>query len=89
MPPTRAISEDSQSREDGKNTLEPPMKKARLSAEPAGEVSPTDQASALGSSNQEPHLNEDDWNEEVLAEIEDSSDRKSDLYLDTVRLPEL
>ncbi|KIO31941.1 hypothetical protein M407DRAFT_4824 [Tulasnella calospora MUT 4182] len=84
MPPTRAISEDAQSREDATRTLEPPTKKARLSAEPAGGLPSTDQTSILGSSNQEPPPDEDEWKDEVLAEPEDDVDRRSDLYLDTV-----
>ncbi|KAG8904187.1 hypothetical protein FRC01_008836, partial [Tulasnella sp. 417] len=84
MPPTRAISEDTQSQEDATRTLEPPMKKARLSAEPAGGLPLADQPSYLGPSNQEPPPDEDEWKDEVLAEPEDDSNRRSDLYLDTV-----
>lgn len=87
MPPTRAISEDAQSREDAARTLEPPTKKARLSAEPAGGLPSSDQPSTLGSSKQEPPPDEDEWKEEVLTEPEDDVNRRSDLYLDTVRKP--
>lgn len=89
MPPTRAISEDVQSREDATRTLEPPAKKARLSAEPAGNLPLTDQTSTLGSSKQEPPPDVDEWKDEVLVELEDDVNRRSDLYLDTVRVPSL
>ncbi|KAG8912962.1 hypothetical protein FRC00_003379 [Tulasnella sp. 408] len=84
MPSTRAISEDAQSREDAARTLEPPTKKARLSAEPAGGLPSSDQPSTLGLSKQEPPPDEDEWKEDVLTEPEDDVNRRSDLYLDTV-----
>ncbi|KAG9012701.1 hypothetical protein FRB90_006516 [Tulasnella sp. 427] len=82
MPATRAISEDARS-QDASQTLEPPMKKARLSAEPAGDEPPSGRIADTGLSNREPSLDEDEWKDDALAEAEDDPSRRSDLYLDT------